>query len=82
MFATKIELKDQDLERENFLILNIQDYFPLNIVYNQNELISLNEIDKIISNLDIKKARVIDQVNNKLIKHIKPGLIKFFHIFF
>ena len=30
----------------------------------------------------IKKAPGIDWINNKLIKDLKPGLIKFLHIFF
>ena len=42
----KIELKDKDLKREvgHFLILNIGDYSPPNIVRNQEEFISLNGI--------------------------------------
>ena len=45
VFATKIELKDKILEREigNFLILNIQDYSPLKIIDDQEELISIND---------------------------------------
>ena len=56
MFATKIELKDKNLEREirNFLVLNIQDYSPLKSVDDHEEFISINEIDKIINNLDVK----------------------------
>ena len=46
------------------------------------EFISINEIDKIINNLDIKKAPGIDQINNKSIKHLKPGFFKFLHFFF
>ena len=70
VFATKIELKDKNLERGigNFLILNIQDYSPLKITDDQEELISINDIDKIINNLDIKKAPGIDRINNKLFK--------------
>ena len=62
VFATKIELKDKNIEREirNFLILNIQDYSSLKIIDDQEELISSNDIDKIINNLDIKKALGID----------------------
>ena len=39
-------------------------------------------MDKIINNLDFKKAPGIDRINNKLIKHIKSGLFKFLHFFF
>ena len=58
VFATKIYLKDKNLEREirNFLILNFQDYSPLNSVDDHEEFISINELDRIIKNLDIKKA--------------------------
>ena len=60
VFATKIELKDKNLEREigNFLILNIQDYSPLKSVDDHEDFISINELDRIIKNLDIKKALV------------------------
>ena len=83
-FATKIELKAENLEREigNFLIPNIQDYSPLKIIDDHKEFISINEIVKIIINLDIKKAPGIYRINNKLIEHLKPGLIKFLHFFF
>ena len=58
VFATKTELKDKNLGRKarSFLVLNIQDH---------KEFISINEIDKIINNLDIKKARLIEsrQIN-------------------
>ena len=68
MFATKIELKDNNLEREigNFLMLNIQDYFLLQITDDLEELIGINEIDKIITNLYIKKVPGIDRIDNKL----------------
>ena len=68
MFATKIELKDNNLEREigNFLTLNIQDYSLLQIIDDHEELIGINEIDKIITNLNIKKVPGIDQIDNKL----------------
>ena len=68
MFATKIELKDKNLEREigNFLMLNIQDYFLLQITDDLEELIGINEIDKIITNLNIKKVPGIDRIDNKL----------------
>ena len=68
MFATKIELKDNNLEREigNFLMLNIQDYFLLQITDDLEELIGINEIDKIITNLNIKKVPGIDRIDNKL----------------
>ena len=36
---------------------------------------NLFEIDNIVKNLDIKKAPGINQTNNKLIKHLKPGLV-------
>ena len=66
VFATKIELKDKNLEREigNFLILNIQDYSPLTFIHDHEELISINEINKIINNLDIKKAPSIESTTN------------------
>ena len=84
MFATKIEPKDINLERKirNFLILNIQGYSPLKTNDDHEEFIGINEIDKIVINLDIKKAPGIDRINNKLIKHFKPSLIKFLHFFF
>ena len=46
VFATKIELKDKNLEREigNFLILNIQDYSPLKSVDDYEEFISINPL--------------------------------------
>ena len=82
--ATKIELKDKNLEREigNFLILNIQDYSPLKSVDDHVEFISINELDRIIKNLDIKKAPDLDSINNELIKHLKPALSKFLLFFF
>ena len=51
MFATKIELKDKNLERgiENFLVLNIQDYFPLKSIDDHKEFISINEIESSIT---------------------------------
>ena len=68
MFATKIELKDNNLEREigNFLMLNMQDYSLLQIIDDHEELIGINEIDKIITNLNIKKVPGIDRIDNKL----------------
>ena len=73
VFTTKIELKDKNLEREiaNFLLLNIQDYSPLKSIDDYQEFISINEIERIINNLDIKKTPSIDRINNKLIKHLK-----------
>ena len=58
MFTTRIDLKDKDLEREigNFLILNIPDYSPLKSVDDHKEFITINELYRIIKNLDIKKA--------------------------
>ena len=58
MFATKIDLKDKNLEKQiwNFLILNIQDYSPLQSIHGHEEFIRTNERDRIIKNLDIKKA--------------------------
>ena len=55
VFGTKIELKNKDFEQEigNFLILNIQNYSPLKVVDDHEKLISLNETDRIINNLDI-----------------------------
>ena len=83
VFATKIDLKDKNLEREiqNFLILNVQDYSPLKSVDDHEEFISINELDRIIKNLDIKKAPGLDSINNKLIKYLKPALLKFLHFF-
>ena len=79
----KIDLKDNKLEREigNFLILNIQDYTPLKTIDDHEEFISINELDKIINSLDIKKAPGLDRINNKLIKHLKSALINFLHFF-
>ena len=84
VFATPIELKDKNVEKEigNFLTLNIQDYFPLKSIDDHEQFISINEIDKIINNLDIKKAPGIGHINNKLIKHLKPGFTNFLHFFF
>ena len=84
VFATKIDLKDRNLEREirNFLILNVQDYSPLKSVDDHEELISINELDRIIKNLDIKKASGLDSINNKLVKYLKLALLKFLHFFF
>ena len=84
VFATKIDLKDKNLEREiwNVLILNVQDYSSLKSVDDHEELISVNELDRIIKNLDIKKAPGLDCINNKLIKYLKPALLKFPHFFF
>ena len=84
VFATKIDLKDKNLEREirHFLILNVQDYSPLKSVDDHQEFISINELDRIIKNLDIKKAPGLDSINNKLIKYLKPALLKFLHFFF
>ena len=50
VFATKIDLKDKNLEIEirNFLILNVQDYSPLKSVDDHEEFISVNELDRII----------------------------------
>ena len=84
VFATKIDLKDKDLEREigDCLILNIQDYSPLKSIDDHEEFISMNELDRIIKYLEIKKAPGLDCINNKLIKHLKPALINFSHFFF
>ena len=67
VFATKIELKDNDFEQEtgNFLILNIPNYSPLKVVDDHEKLISLNETDKSINNLGIKEAPGIDQINKQ-----------------
>ena len=50
VFATKIELKDRNLEREigNFLVLDIQDFSPLKSVDDHEEFISINELDRMI----------------------------------
>ena len=84
VFATKIDLKDKNLEGEigNFLILNIQDYSPLKPTDDHEEFINIIKLDRIINNLDIKKAQGIDRINNKLIKHLKSVLINFLHFFF
>ena len=84
MFAPKIDLKNKNLEREigNFLIFSIQDHFPLKSIDDHDEFISINELDGIINNLDIKKVPGIDRINNKLIKHLKPALLNFRHFFF
>ena len=68
VFATKIELKDNDFEREilNFLIHNIQDYSSLKVIDKKEEFISINEIDKIINNLDIKKVEMIESTTDYL----------------
>ena len=47
---------------ENFifcavLILNVQNYSLLKNFYNQEEFISINKIDRIIKNLDMKNPR-------------------------
>ena len=72
-FAIKIELKDKNLEREigNFFILNVQDYSPLKSVDGQEEFININELDRIIKNLDIKKSPSLDSINNKLSNYAK-----------
>ena len=83
VFATKIDLKDKNLEREirNFLILNIQDYSPLKSIDDHEEFISTNKLDIIIKSIDIKKAPGLDCINDKLIKHLKPALLNFLHFF-
>ena len=84
VFTTKIDLKYKNLEREirNFLILNVQDYSPLKSADDHQEFNNINELDRIIKNVDIKKAPGLDPINNKLIKHLKPALLKFLHLFF
>ena len=84
MFATKIDLKDKNLEREirYFFILKFQDYSPLKSVDDHEEIIRINELDIIIKNLGIKKAPGLDYINNKLNKYLKPALLKFSHFFF
>ena len=81
VFATKIDLKDKDLERD-CLILNIQDYSPLKSIDDHEEFIRINELDRIIKYLEIKKAPGLDCINNKLIKHLKTALINLLHSFF
>ena len=83
VFATKMKLKDKNLEWEigNFLIHNIQSFSLLKTIDDHEEFISINEIDQTINNLDIKNSPGIDR-NNKLINYLKPGIIKFLHFFF
>ena len=59
------------MEREirNFVILNVEDYSLLKEVDDHEEFISINEIDKIINNLDVKNVPGPDQAIKKLIKH-------------
>ena len=52
------------------------------MIDDQEESNSIYELDRIINNLDIKKAPGLDSINNKLIKHLKSALIKFLHFFF
>ena len=53
------------------------------LMITKNSLISINELDRIINNLDIKKAPGLDCIiNNKLIKYLKPALINVLHFFF
>ena len=82
--ASKIDLKDKNLERETryFFLLNVQDYSPLKSVDDHEELISINELDRIIKNLGIKKVPGLDYINSKFIKHLKPALLKVLHFFF
>ena len=58
IFATTIDLKDKNLEREirNFLIPNVQDYSPLKSVDDHEEFVSINELDRIIKNLLLNLA--------------------------
>ena len=58
VFATTIDLKDKNLEREirNFLILNVQDYSPLKSGDDHEEFVSINELDRIIKNLLLNLA--------------------------
>ena len=69
-------------KKVEILVFLIFKTFPLKIFHDHEELISLKQTDKIINNLNIKKVPVIDQINIKLIRYIKPGLVKFFHFFF
>ena len=84
VFVTKIHLIDKNLEKEirKFLIFNIQGYSPLKSIDDHEEFVSINELDRIINNLNISKAPGLDCINNKLIKHLKPALINFLHFFF
>ena len=83
-FTIEIDLEDKNLEKEikNFLILNIQDYSPLKSMDDHKEFISINELDRTIKSLDIKKDLGLGCINNKLIKHLKPALLIFLHFFF
>ena len=71
----KISFQRHFLEREieNFFILNIQDYSPLKSIDDHEEFISINELDRIIKSLDI---------NNNLIKHLRPALSSLLHFLF
>ena len=82
--TTKIDFKDKNLEREirYFFILNFQDYSPLKSVDDHEELISINELDRIIKNLGIKKAADLDCISIKLIKYLRPAVLKVLHFFF
>ena len=59
------------MEREirNFVVLNIEGFSPLKEVDDHEEFISVNEIDKIINHLGVKKVPGTDQAIKKLIKH-------------
>ena len=61
---------------------DVQDYSPLKSVDDHHKLISINELARIIKNLDIKKVPPLDSINIKLIKCLKPALLKFLHFFF
>ena len=61
---------------------DVQDYSPLKSVDDHHKFISINELDRIIKNLGIKKAPRLDSINIKLIKYLKPALLKFLHFFF
>ena len=52
------------------------------MVDDHQDFISINEVDRIIKNLDIKEAPGLDSINNKLIKYLKLALLKILHFFF
>lgn len=52
--------QSQTLDVTDFLILNIKNYTFLKTVDDHEDYISINKIDKIINNLDIRKIPDID----------------------
>ena len=64
---------------ENFIfcavLINIQDYSPLKIFYNQEEFISINKIDRIIKNLDMKNPR--SNRSNRLLPNLYTSCLTY-----